>query len=108
MRAVALLLVLSASGAAAAQHTPASYFANADLDRDQRLSLPEYQAWMSYAFRQMDSNGDEVLEPEEQLVPNAPRLTLAELHERLAGQFRRQDTDGDGALSQREFTAPPR
>jgi len=92
----------------AAQHSPRSYFAAADLDSDQRLSLPEYQSWMSYAFQQMDGNRDGVLEPEEQLVPNAPRLTLDEHHARLAVQFKRQDVDADGALSQREFTAPPR
>ena len=94
--------------AAVAQHTPGSYFSAADLDRDQLLSLHEYQEWMSYAFRRMDSNNDGVLEPDEQLVPNAPRLTLAQHHARLAEQFKRQDSNGDGGLSQREFLAPPR
>ena len=107
LRSCALALVFLPAWAPA-QHTPASYFSAADLDHDQRLTLAEYQDWMSYAFGQMDHNGDGVLEPDEQLVPNAPRLTLAEHHERLAGQFRRQDANADGLLSQPEFMAPPR
>jgi hypothetical protein len=83
------------------------YFDLADSDHDHRLSLPEFQEFMSYAFRQMDKNHDDVIEPEEQLVPNAPRLTLAELHERQAAQFRRQDRDHDGFLTPAEFLAPP-
>lgn len=83
------------------------YFIAADLDHDGRLSLAEFQDWMSWAFRQMDRNGDNVLDPEEQLVPNAVRLTLTEHHRRLAVQFTRQDRNGDGWLSQKEFLAPP-
>ena len=85
----------------------ASYFDMADADHDGKLSLPEFQEWMSYAFRQMDKNHDEVIEPDEQLVPNAPRLTLEELHERQATQFRKQDKNHDGLLTQTEFLAPP-
>lgn len=84
-----------------------SYFDAADTDHDHRLSLPEFQEWMSFAFRQMDKNHDDVIEPEEQLVPNAKRLTLEELHERQAEQFKRQDRNHDDLLSQTEFLAPP-
>jgi len=84
-----------------------SYFAAADLDHDKRLSLVEFQEWMSYAFHRMDANHNDVLEPEEQHVTRATRLTLAELHTRQAEQFRRQDKNGDGYLSQKEFLAPP-
>jgi Ca2+-binding EF-hand superfamily protein len=84
-----------------------SYFDAADTDHDDKLSLPEFQEWMSFAFRQMDKNHDEVIEPEEQLVPNAKRLTLAELHARQAEQFKRQDRNHDGLLTQAEFLAPP-
>jgi Ca2+-binding EF-hand superfamily protein len=62
---------------------------------------------MSFAFRKMDKNHDDVIEPDEQLVPNAPRLTLDELHERQTAQFKRQDKDHDGFLSEKEFLAPP-
>jgi hypothetical protein len=84
-----------------------SYFDAADTDHDGKLSLLEFQEWMSFAFRQMDKNHDEVIEPEEQLVPNAKRLTLAELHARQAEQFKRQDRNHDGLLTQAEFLAPP-
>lgn len=87
---------------------PASdYFDSIDLDHDGRVSLEEFQQRMSWAFRQMDRNGDQVLSPDEQLVPNAPTLTLAELRRRMAEQFRRQDRNKDGWLSQRELLAPP-
>lgn len=84
-----------------------SYFNAVDTDHDGRISLPEFQERMSWAFRQMDLNADQVLDPEEQLVPNAPTLTLTELHRRLAAQYRRQDKNQDGSLSPREFLAPP-
>lgn len=106
MRAEAFTLLLLLAGNAGAQ-SRAGYFAAADLDHDGRLSLSEFQDWMSYAFRQMDRNGDGVLAPDEQHVPNATRLTLEELHGRQAEQFRRQDKDRDGVLSPQEFLAPP-
>ena len=102
---LALLLLLVPLLAIAQSRT--SYFDAADTDHDHRLSLPEFQEWMSFAFRQMDSNHDDVIEPDEQLVPNAPRLTLEELHQRQAEQFRRQDKNHDGFLSTQEFLAPP-
>jgi Ca2+-binding EF-hand superfamily protein len=84
-----------------------SYFDAVDSDHDGRISLAEYQERMSWAFRQMDRNGDQVLSPDEQLVPNAPTLTLAELHQRQAEQYRKQDKNKDGWLSAGEFLAPP-
>ncbi|MEO8160624.1 MAG: hypothetical protein ABI588_04325 [Arenimonas sp.] len=105
-RALAFVLAMAVAGAAAAQSS-SSYFDAVDTDHDGRISLAEYQDRLSYAFRQMDRNGDGVVEESEQLVPRAPRLTLAQLHEQLAGQFRRQDKNHDGALSPREFLAPP-
>lgn len=102
---VGMALALVAAGAMATDR--AGYFAAADADHDGHLSLAEYQDWMSYAFRRMDRNGDGVLEPQEQAVPNAARLTIEELHARQADQFRRQDRDHDGRLSAAEFLAPP-
>ncbi|MEO7251267.1 MAG: hypothetical protein ABIW30_01525 [Arenimonas sp.] len=84
-----------------------SYFAAVDTDHDGRISLAEFQERMSWAFRQMDHNGDQILTRDEQLVPNAATLSLGELHRRLAAQFRRQDRNHDGTLSPREFLAPP-
>ena len=110
MRAVAVVLLVSgamADAAAAGADARRDYFAAADRDGDGRLSLAEYQDWMSYAFRRLDRNGDGVLAPEEQVVPNAVRLTIEELHARQAEQFRRQDRDHDGRLSASEFLAPP-
>jgi Ca2+-binding EF-hand superfamily protein len=102
---LALALVLAAPSALA--QTRSGYFAVVDLDHDGRVSLAEFQERMSWAFRQMDRNGDQVLAPEEQLVPNAPTLTLAQLHAQLAAQYRRQDRDHNGWLSPAEFLAPP-
>jgi Ca2+-binding EF-hand superfamily protein len=95
-----------ASGAAPAQ-SGADYFSVVDTDGDGRVSLPEFLERMSWAFRKMDANRDDVLEPSEQLVPNAKRITLAEHHARFADQFRRQDRDRDGSLDRREYLSPP-
>jgi Ca2+-binding EF-hand superfamily protein len=94
------------SGALA--QTSADFVARMDSDGDRRVSLPEYQEHLSYAFRRMDADGNGVLEPGEQLVPNARRLTLAEHHANLAAMFQRQDTNHDRYLSASELAAPPR
>lgn len=104
--AAALLAALSLPASAQAQ-SRSSYYDAVDTDHDGKVSLAEFQERMSWAFRQMDRNRDEVLSPDEQLVPNAPRVTLAEHRQRLAAQFRRQDKNRDGALSAAEFLAPP-
>jgi hypothetical protein len=103
-----LLALGIASGAfAALAQTRDDYLAIADLDRDGRLALGEYQAYLSQGFRDMDRNRDGRLEGEELPVPGRALL----LHEHLASlaaQFRRQDRDRDGYLSAAEFTAAPR
>jgi Ca2+-binding EF-hand superfamily protein len=103
---LALVVMLSIAGPALGQ-SRSSYFDAVDINQDGLVSLEEFQERMSWAFRQMDRNGDDVLSPDEQLVPNAPTLTLAELRGRQAEQFRRQDKNHDGSLSASEFLAPP-
>jgi hypothetical protein len=93
---------------AAHAQTQADFVARMDADGDRRVSLVEFQEHLSYAFRQMDADANGVLEPHEQVVPNAKRLTIGEHHANLAAMFRRQDVDDDGYLSARELAAPPR
>lgn len=107
---IAGLSAMAADVSAAEKKNPSPesvYFARADSDGDGKLSLPEFQDWMSYAFKRMDANHDDVLDPHEQGLPNARRLTGDEHRARLAEQFKRQDKNHDGGLSQREFLAPP-
>jgi Ca2+-binding EF-hand superfamily protein len=105
MRASLALLSLLLAGPAAAAD---DYFTQVDLDGDGRVSLPEFLERMSFAFRQMDTNLNDVLEPGEQHIPDAPTITLAEHHERFTAQFHRQDANGDGHLTPAELLAPPR
>lgn len=84
------------------------YLARMDTDGDGRVSLPEYQDWMSYAFDGMDRDGDGVLTPGEQPGGRGKRLTRTEHRVRLAQRFARQDANGDGYLDARELAAPPR
>jgi Ca2+-binding EF-hand superfamily protein len=106
MRGSLLLLTLLVAGSAAAQRD--DYFSRVDKDGDGRVSLHEFLERMSFAFRQMDVNRNDVLEPGEQHIPDAPQITLAQHHERFTAQFRRQDADGNGYLSPAELLAPPR
>lgn len=103
------LLGLLLPGLAAAQVTAtADYLAKMDRDGDGRVSLAEYQDWMSYAFDGMDRDGDGVLSPQEQPGGKGRALGRGEHRTRLAARFRRQDANGDGFLDARELAAPPR
>jgi hypothetical protein len=84
------------------------YLARMDTDGDGRVALAEYQAWMGYAFEQMDADRDGQLTTGELPGGKGRTISLAEHRETLAAMFRRQDADGDGFLSAKELAAPPR
>ena len=100
----AVLMLVSFAVSSQSQN---DYLASFDANGDKRVSLEEFQRAMSWAFEQMDKNGDEILSPEEQLVPKAKTFTLKEHHDRLAIQFGKQDRNHDGYLSAKELAAPP-
>jgi Ca2+-binding EF-hand superfamily protein len=98
---------------AAAQEQPRElastkeYLSKMDVDGDGKVSLSEYQDWMSYAFDAMDRNHDGVLSGAEQPGGRGKPVTRSEFRERLAERFRKQDLNHDGFLSARELAAPP-
>ena len=83
------------------------YLSKMDVDRDGRVSLVEYQDWLSYAFDGMDRDGDGVLSTAEQPGGRGKPLSRAEHRARLAERFRKQDGNRDGFLSAKELAAPP-
>jgi Ca2+-binding EF-hand superfamily protein len=108
MLRASMCAALAAATAGQAQAAGGSrYFQVVDTDRDGRVGLAEYLDRFTWAFRKMDVDGNGVLEPGEQLAPNAPRTTLGELRARLQKQFERQDRNRDGSLDEAEFLAPP-
>jgi len=84
------------------------YLARMDTDADGRIALVEYQAWMSYAFEQMDANRDGLLTADELPGGTGKTISLVEYRESLAAMFHRQDADSDGFLDAKELSAPPR
>lgn len=115
-----LLSLSFASMAALALHGPPAaaqevastgdYLSRMDADRDGRVSLSEYQDWLSYAFDAMDANRDGVLDAAEQPASGrgarAP-LTREQHRKTLAERFARQDRNRDGFLDARELASPP-
>lgn len=99
------------AGAAAAQQddlSPAGYLASIDLDGDGRIALSEYRDYLSRGFRNMDADGNGVLEGDELPVPGARSVRLSDHLEALARGFDRQDHNRDGYLDAAELAAPPR
>lgn len=106
-----MVLALLASPPSAAQTSVAStneYLARMDSNRDGRVSLEEYLAWMLQSFDAMDRNRDGVLDASEH--PGAARRVIRreDYRDNLIAAFRRQDSNGDGYLDARELAAPPR
>ncbi len=83
------------------------YLSKMDADGDGKVSLGEYQDWMSYAFDAMDRDRDGVLSSEEQPGSRGKPVSRNEHRTRLAERFRKQDLNHDGFLSARELAAPP-
>jgi len=107
-RMVCALLAMAVSLGAGAQVTRTQdYLERMDSDGDGRVSLAEYQAWMSYAFDRMDRNGDGVLSADELPGGKGRAVTRAEHMAKIAATFNRQDTTRDGYLDARELAAPP-
>jgi Ca2+-binding EF-hand superfamily protein len=83
------------------------YLRRMDSSHDGRVSVGEYQAWMGYAFAQMDRNGDGHLTAAELPGGRGRTVSLAAHREALAAAFHRQDRNHDGTLDARELAAPP-
>jgi Ca2+-binding EF-hand superfamily protein len=83
------------------------YLSRMDSDGDGRISLVEYQDWMSYAFDAMDRNRDGVLTPDELPGGKGKPVTREGYRARIAATFNKQDVNRDGTLSARELAAPP-
>ena len=116
MRVVLLLILFVTCGATLAQSLPRTgygvrgtgdYLARMDVNRDGKVSLIEYQDWLSYAFDAMDRSRDGTLTADELPGRRGKAITRAQHRERLAAAFKKQDTNRDGYLSARELAAPP-
>lgn len=103
-----LPLAVAAQVAATQVAATADYLAKMDADGDRRVSLAEYQDWLSYAFDGMDRDRDGVLVAAELPGGRGQPVTRAAHRERLALRFAKQDADRDGFLDARELAAPPR
>lgn len=90
--------------------TTSEYLKRMDADRNGKISVEEYQNYMSIGFERMDANDDGVVDAGER--PPSPRNRKPMTRERharnLAEAFRRQDADGSGFLDAGELAAPPR
>ena len=106
--AVACLAALAPAIAFAQVAASADYLARMDADHDGRVSLAEYQDWLSYAFDAMDRDRDGTLSPVELPGGKGPPITREQHRARLAERFRRQDANHDGVLDAAELAAPPR
>ena len=112
MRLIASVPILLACALPIAANAQVSrtgdYLSKMDADRDGRVSLAEYQDWLSYAFDAMDRDRDGLLSPGEQPGGKGAALNRSEHRARLAERFRKQDANRDGFLSAKELSAPPR
>ncbi|MGH8031314.1 MAG: hypothetical protein ACREO8_02865 [Luteimonas sp.] len=110
MRRLSAFTLLStlASAASAQVQATGDYLSRIDADRDGRVSLTEYQDWMSYAFDAMDRDRDGVLGADELPGRQGRPVARAEHRARIAATFGRQDRNRDGTLNANELASPPR
>jgi len=101
------LLVLLPIATQAQVQRSSDYLARMDTDGDGRVSLREYQDWLSYAFDGMDRNHDGVLSADEHPGGKGKSILREVYRAQLAERFRKQDTNHDGYLSAKELAAPP-
>ncbi|KRD31351.1 hypothetical protein ASE35_15190 [Lysobacter sp. Root916] len=103
------LLALLPAFAAAQVRSTGDYLSRMDTDGDGKVSLLEYQDWLSYGFDAMDKDRNGVLDPNE--FPPGRRggtaLTREQHRAQLAETFRKQDRNRDGSLDARELASPP-
>ena len=111
----AVYLLFFATTAASAQtelaRTSSDYLARMDGNRDGRVSLNEYQDFLSHGFFALDRNGDGMVDKLELGARSGHRktpITIADHHASLARTFARQDANGDAYLDNREIASPPR
>lgn len=83
------------------------YLSRMDFDGDRKVSLLEYQDWLTYAFDGMDRNRDGVLTPDEQPGGRGKAIARDAHRARVAERFGRQDIDRSGFLDAKELSAPP-
>ena len=83
------------------------YLQRMDTNGDGKVSVVEYQDWLTYACDGMDRNRDGVLSADEQPGGRGKAITREEHRARLAERFRRQDVDRSGFLDAKELSAPP-
>ena len=107
-RIACALLCLSPAFAQAQVQRTGDYLLRMDADGDGKVSLSEYQDWLSYAFDGMDRNRDGVLTADELPGGRGKPVTREQHRARLAERFRKQDANHDGWLDAKELAAPPR
>ena len=104
---LACVLFAAAAPTFAQVQRTSDYLSKMDTDGDGKVSLGEYQDWMSYAFDAMDRDHDGVLSSAEQPGGRGKPVSRVEHRARIAERFRKQDRNHDGFLSARELAAPP-
>ncbi len=102
-----LALAVPALAGAQVQATT-DYLQRMDGDGDGRISLGEYQDWLTYAFDARDRDGDGRLAGDELPGGRGEPVTRDQHRARIAERFHKQDANGDGYLDARELSAPPR